>query len=64
MAEQFKVPFLGEIPLVKEIRTDGDNGTPLLVANPTHLQSQAFLRIAEQVVMRLEEKARRQLSIH
>ncbi|HJY81458.1 MAG TPA: Mrp/NBP35 family ATP-binding protein [Candidatus Binatia bacterium] len=64
MAEQFKVPFLGEIPLVKEIRTDGDNGTPLLVANPTHPQSQAFLRIAEQVVMRLEEKARRQLSIH
>src|SRR5215510_8113443 len=64
VAEQFKVPFLGEIPLVKEIRTDGDNGTPLLVANPTHPQSQAFLRIAEQVVMRLEEKARRQLSIH
>jgi ATP-binding protein involved in chromosome partitioning len=64
MAEQFNVPFLGEIPLVKEIRTDGDNGTPLVVADPAHPQSQAFLRIAEQVVARLEEKARRQLTIH
>ena len=64
MAEQFNVPFLGEIPLVKEIRTDGDNGTPLVVADPAHPQSQVFLRIAEQVVARLEEKARRQLTIH
>jgi ATP-binding protein involved in chromosome partitioning len=64
MAEQFNVPFLGEIPLVKEIRTDGDSGTPLVVADPAHPQSQAFLRIAEQVVARLEEKARRQLTIH
>lgn len=64
MAEQFQVPFLGEIPLVREIRTDGDSGTPLVVANPTHPQSQAFLHIAEQVIARLEEKARRQLTIH
>ncbi|MBI3796003.1 MAG: Mrp/NBP35 family ATP-binding protein [Deltaproteobacteria bacterium] len=64
MAEQFNVPFLGEIPLVKEIRTDGDKGTPLVVADPSHPQSQAFLRIAEQVVARLEEKSRRRLTIH
>jgi ATP-binding protein involved in chromosome partitioning len=64
MAEQFNVPFLGEIPLVKEIRTDGDTGTPLVVAEPSHPQSQAFVRIAEQVVARLEEKDRRRLTIH
>jgi len=64
MAEQFSVPFLGEIPLVQEIRTDGDSGTPLVVANPNHLQSQVFLHIAEQVVAQLEEKAARQLTIH
>jgi len=64
MAEQFNVSFLGEIPLVKEIRTDGDKGTPLVVAAPTHPQSQAFLRIAEQIIARLEEKSRRQLTIH
>jgi len=64
MAEQFHVPFLGEIPLVREIRTDGDIGIPLVVANPSHPQSQAFIRIAEQVLARLEEKARRQLTVH
>jgi len=64
MAEQFNVPLLGEIPLVREIRTDGDNGTPLVVASPAHPQSQVFLRIAEQVMVRLEEKTRRQLLVH
>jgi ATP-binding protein involved in chromosome partitioning len=64
VAEQFNVPFLGEIPLVREIRVDGDSGTPLVVANPSHPQSQAFLRIAELVITQLEEKARRQLTIH
>jgi ATP-binding protein involved in chromosome partitioning len=64
MAEQFKVPFLGEIPLVKEIRVDGDSGTPLVAVNPTHPQSQAFLRIAEQVRLRLEEQARRKIALH
>ena len=64
MAEQFKVPLLGEIPLVREIRVDGDQGVPIVVANPQHPQSQAFLKIADQVTQRLEERARRQLVIH
>jgi ATP-binding protein involved in chromosome partitioning len=64
MAAQFKVPLLGEIPLVREIRTDGDKGTPLVVANPQHPQSQVFLQIAQQIVQRLDEQARRQLVVH
>jgi ATP-binding protein involved in chromosome partitioning len=64
MAAQFQVPLLGEIPLVREIRVAGDQGTPILVANPEHPQSQAFLHIAGQVVQQLEERARRQLAIH
>jgi ATP-binding protein involved in chromosome partitioning len=64
MAAQFNVPFLGEIPLVTEIRTDGDTGAPLVVADPSHPQSREFVRIAEQVVARLEEKSRRRLTIH
>jgi ATP-binding protein involved in chromosome partitioning len=64
MAQQFRVPFLGELPLVSEIRSDSDTGTPLVVAAPEHPQSQAFLRIAEQVVMRLEEQERRKLVLH
>jgi ATP-binding protein involved in chromosome partitioning len=64
MAEQFDVPFLGEIPLIREIRTGGDHGTPLVVANPAHPQTQAFLHIAEQVMVQLEGKTRRQLLVH
>ena len=63
MAEQFQVPFLGEIPLVREIREDGDAGTPLVVAQPNHPQSQVFVHIAKQVVAQLEKRAGRQLSV-
>jgi ATP-binding protein involved in chromosome partitioning len=65
MAEQFQLPFLGEIPIVQDIRVDGDRGTPLVIADPGHPQSLAFVQIARQIVMRLEERARRSLgTIH
>lgn len=63
MAAQFHVPLLGEIPLVREIRVDGDQGTPIMVANPEHPQSQAFRHIAEQVVQRLAERGQPQLTM-
>ena len=63
MAEQFHTAFLGEIPLVREIREDGDLGRPLVIADPEHPQSLAFLQIARQVLMRLEEISRRKLKV-
>lgn len=63
MAEQFQLPFLGEIPLVQEIRIDGDTGIPLVIADPGHPQSLAFIHIARQILMRLEERSRRNLAI-
>jgi ATP-binding protein involved in chromosome partitioning len=53
MAEQLGVPLLGEIPLVREIREDGDVGTPLVVAQPDHPQSRVFIEIAQQVMAQL-----------
>jgi ATP-binding protein involved in chromosome partitioning len=50
MAKQFGIPFLGEIPLVREVREAGDNGKPLVAANPEHPQSVAFRAIAQQLV--------------
>jgi len=50
VAEQFEVPFLGEIPLVRAIRTAGDAGTPIVVAEPEHPQSLALRDIAQRVV--------------
>jgi len=46
-------------PTSGEIRIDGDKGTPIVVANPRHPQSQVFLQIAQQIVQRLDERARR-----
>ena len=63
MAEHLHLPFLGEIPLLREIRVDGDSGTPLVIAAPDHPQSFAFVHIARQVLMRLEEKSRRELGL-
>src|SRR5207253_103661 len=50
MAEQFHIPFLGEVPLVRAIREAGDAGEPIVAADPKHPQSQAFRAIAARIV--------------
>ncbi|HEY2387218.1 MAG TPA: iron-sulfur cluster carrier protein ApbC [Candidatus Binatia bacterium] len=57
MARQFGVPFLGAIPLVREIRAAGDRGVPLVVADPQHPQSRAFADIAGAVRTQIDERA-------
>ncbi len=42
-----QVPFLGEIPLDPKIRTGGDKGEPVFVAEPQSPQAGAFRRIAQ-----------------
>lgn len=56
VAEQFGVPFLGEIPLVRDIRIAADKGQPIVAAHPEHPQSRALLAIAQRIV---EEAATR-----
>jgi len=55
MAEQFNLPLLGEIPITGDIVAGGDAGTPLVIAQPGHPQSQTFLDIAQQVLNQLEQ---------
>jgi ATP-binding protein involved in chromosome partitioning len=57
MAQQFGIPFLGEIPLVRDIREASDNGKPIVVAQPDHPQSTAFREIAERVVAEVRQSA-------
>jgi ATP-binding protein involved in chromosome partitioning len=57
MARQFGVPFLGEIPLVRAIRAAGDTGTPIVVADPAHPQSRAFVDLAGAVDAQVRERA-------
>jgi ATP-binding protein involved in chromosome partitioning len=49
LAEDLKVPFLGEIPLVQSIREAGDIGHPAALQIATPLQ-QAFETITQNVV--------------
>lgn len=49
LAEDLKVPFLGEIPLVQSIREAGDVGRPAALQTATPLE-QAFEKITQNVV--------------
>ena len=54
MAEEFGLPLLGRLPLVRDIMAGGDAGAPIVVAQPDHAQSRTFVDIARAVVLRLE----------
>jgi ATP-binding protein involved in chromosome partitioning len=48
MAEQFELPFLGEIPIVQSIREGGDRGVPA-VLNDEPVSKAAFINLAQTV---------------
>ena len=50
LAEELGVPLLGQIPLVASVRAGGDNGTPVVVAEPSSEAAGAFRAVAERVV--------------
>jgi ATP-binding protein involved in chromosome partitioning len=48
-AEQFEVPYLGEIPLDKKVRENGDAGKPIVLSEPQAPPAQAFRKAAEKL---------------
>jgi ATP-binding protein involved in chromosome partitioning len=48
-AERLGVPFLGEVPLVMEIREMSDAGTPVVISNPDGPQAKVYREIAAKV---------------
>ena len=48
-AAAFKVPFLGEIPLVPEVRAGSDSGHPLVLTHPDSPAAQAFTQAARKL---------------
>jgi ATP-binding protein involved in chromosome partitioning len=52
-ANNFDVPFLGEIPLAVDLREGGDSGKPLVVSSPDSLCAAAFGQIAEKVAAQI-----------
>jgi ATP-binding protein involved in chromosome partitioning len=48
MAEQFELPFLGEVPIVQGIREGGDKGIPAVLDDEA-VAKEAFTRLAQSV---------------
>jgi len=57
IAEQSGVPFLGEIPLVRQLRESMDAGEPIVVAAPDSAESEAFRQIARQVMDEIDRRS-------
>ena len=45
LAEEFDIPFLGQIPIVQSIREGGDNGIPIMMSDD-ELTKKAFIDFA------------------
>jgi ATP-binding protein involved in chromosome partitioning len=52
MAEQFELPFLGEIPIVQSIREGGDKGIPAVVDDEPVAKA-AFTELAQKVAQNI-----------
>ena len=57
LAAELGVPFLGELPLLHELRAGGDEASPLVAARPDHPASAVFREIAGTILERLEQPA-------
>ncbi|PHR25771.1 MAG: sodium:proton antiporter [Hoeflea sp.] len=55
-AERIGAPFLGEVPLVMQIRETSDSGTPIVVSDPESVQAQIYRDIAGLIWDRLTEE--------
>ena len=56
-ADAYGLPFLGEVPLGMEVREAGDNGVPVVIANPDSPQAKSFRKVAEEVARQVSIEA-------
>lgn len=50
LAEEYKVPFLGKIPIDTKVVQTGDEGKPVMLSYPESEPAKAFLRITEKII--------------
>ena len=55
-AKDIGVQFLGKVPLEPGVVASGDNGMPIVVANPESASAKAFQKIAEKVIKTIENE--------
>ena len=59
LAEELKVPLLGQIPIVQSICEGGDNGTPVAL-NPDTITGLAFRELAQSVAVATDARNHQQ----
>ncbi len=55
-AEKLGIPFLGTIPIDPAIRAGGDEGLPIVIADPDSPQTKAFKNIADAITRELKQQ--------
>src|SRR5574340_636574 len=58
MAAQYKVDFLGELPLARSIREQADSGAPTVVADPDGAVAAIYKTVARRVAIGIAEQAK------
>lgn len=61
MADEMKIPFLGEIPIDATVRSGGDEGRPIVVTHPDSPAAQAFRAVARLAAAQVSIQAARAL---
>lgn len=56
LATDLNTPFLGGVPINPEIRIGGDNGSPIVVANPNCAEAKQFTQIAKNLMNEVAKK--------
>ncbi|MBT5214074.1 MAG: P-loop NTPase, partial [Pelagibacteraceae bacterium] len=49
-AEKFQIPFLGSLPIDKELRIQSDEGRPACIDNPTGDIAKNYFKIANNII--------------
>ncbi len=58
MCAEYKIPFLGALPLDIQIRKETDGGAPTVVSDPDGRIAHTYMAIARKVAVRIAEKAK------
>lgn len=53
LAEQFKIPLLGEVPFIPDVVISGDNGVPITLSQPDSPATKAYQALAGQVAAQI-----------
>ncbi len=56
-ASELKIPFLGEIPLLPEVRAGSDSGKPIVISHPESPAARALSEIARKLTAEIQTRA-------